>query len=96
MKTRLQTYTNMELLFLPVLRLNERSVENKSASEASVLGAFVIPVNAETEGGAAGSTATTGVGRNTDGSIKSFPDYEVESANKFFLTNLFHKILDVW
>jgi len=70
MKTRLQTYTSMELLFLPVLRLNERSVENKSASESSVLGAFVIPVNAETEGGAAGSTATTGVGRNTDGSIK--------------------------
>jgi len=70
MKTRLQTYTNMELLFLPVLRLNERSVENKSASEAAVLGAFVIPVNAETEGGSAGSTATTGVGRNPDGSIK--------------------------
>lgn len=69
MKTRLQTYTNMELLFLPVLRLNERSVENKS-DQTEVQGAFVIPVNAETEGGAAGSTATTGVGRNTDGSIK--------------------------
>jgi len=70
MKTRLQTYTNMELLFLPVLRLNERSVENKSAIETGVSSSFVIPVNAETEGGAAGSTATNGVGRNTDGSIK--------------------------
>ena len=29
MKTRLQTYTNMELLFLPVLRLNEKLNINK-------------------------------------------------------------------
>lgn len=67
MKTRLQTYTNMELLFLPVLRLNDRSPINKRSTEVN--GAFVVAVNAETEGGAAGMS-TPGVARNTDGSIK--------------------------
>lgn len=66
MKTRLQTYTNMELLFLPVLRLNEGLSINKRASN----GAFMIPVNAETEDNSGSSTALTGIGRNTDGSIK--------------------------
>jgi hypothetical protein len=65
MKTRLQTYTNMELLFLPVLRLNERTLSNKRASN----GAFMIPVNAETEDNSGSSTAKTGIGRNSDGSI---------------------------
>ena len=67
MKTRLQTYTNMELLFLPVLRLNEQVSINKRASN----GAFMIPVNAETEDNNGSSTAKTGIGRNdTDGSIR--------------------------
>ena len=43
MKTRLQTYTNMELLFLPVLRLNELTSINK---RDQTLNAFLIPVNA--------------------------------------------------
>jgi hypothetical protein len=66
MKTRLQTYTNMELLFLPVLRLNERVSINKRASN----GAFMIPANAETEDNSGSSTAKTGIGRNSDGSIR--------------------------
>jgi len=66
MKTRLQTYTTMELLFLPVLRLNERVSINKRASN----GAFMIPTNAETEDNSGSSTALTGLGRNTDGSIR--------------------------
>ena len=70
MKTRLQTYTNMELLFLPVLRLNQGLNINKLASESGVAGAFAIPVNAETEDNSGSSTALTGIGRNTDGSIK--------------------------
>tara|TARA_Y100001972_G_C7656527_1_gene330648 strand:- start:1136 stop:2068 length:933 start_codon:yes stop_codon:yes gene_type:complete len=66
MKTRLQTYTNMELLFLPVLRLNEKVNINKRDSS----GAFLIPVNAETEDNSGSSTSKTGIGRNTDGSIR--------------------------
>jgi len=66
MKTRLQTYTNMELLFLPVLRLNERVSINKRASN----GAYMIPVNAETEDNSGSSTSLTGIGRNADGSIR--------------------------
>ena len=61
MKTRLQTYTNMELLFLPVLRLNERVSINKRASN----GAFMIPTNAETEDNSGSSTALTGIGLDT-------------------------------
>ena len=64
MKTRLQTYTNMELLFLPVLRLNEKLNINKTTSNT-----FMIPVNGETEDN--GSTdSLTGLGRNSDGSIR--------------------------
>ena len=69
MKTRLQTYTNMELLFLPVLRLNEGVSINKLAIETGVSGTFAIPVNGETEDNN-GSSSTTGIGRDTDGSIK--------------------------
>ena len=65
MKTRLQTYANMELLFLPVLRLNERTLSNKRASN----NAFMIPVNAETEDNS-GSSVKSGIGRNSDGSIR--------------------------
>ena len=66
MKTRLQTYTNMELLFLPVLRLNTSLSINKPSSS----GAFMIPVNAETEDNNGSNTAKTGIGRNSDGSIR--------------------------
>lgn len=66
MKTRLQTYTNMELLFLPVLRLNEKVNINKRSSN----GAFMIPVNAETEDNNGSSTTKNGIGRNSDGSIR--------------------------
>lgn len=66
MKTRLQTYTNMELLFLPVLRLNTSVSINKPSSN----GAFMIPVNAETEDNNGSNTTKTGIGRNSDGSIR--------------------------
>jgi len=69
MKTRLQTYTNMELLFLPVLRLNQGVSINMLASASGVAGSFAIPVNAETEDNN-GSSDLFGLGRNTDGSIK--------------------------
>ena len=70
MKTRLQTYTNMELLFLPVLRLNAIAPENRTATESGVAGAFVIPVDAETEDNSGSTTTKTGVGRNMDESLK--------------------------
>ena len=63
MKTQLQTYTNMELLFLPVLRLNERSPINQRASN----GTFYCAVNTETEDNDGSTATTTGVARNSDG-----------------------------
>jgi len=66
MKTRLQTYTNMELLFLPVMRLNQQV----SINQMDTSGSFMIPVNAETEDNSASSTSKTGLGRNADGSIR--------------------------
>lgn len=69
MKTRLQTYTNMELLFLPVLRLNQGININMLADETGVSGSFAIPVNGETEDNN-GSSDKLGIGRNPDGSIK--------------------------
>ena len=65
MKTRLQTYTNMELLFLPVLRLNEKLNINKTTSNT-----FMIPVNGETEDNNGSASDLTGLGRNSDGSIR--------------------------
>jgi hypothetical protein len=65
MKTRLQTYTNMELLFLPVLRLNEKLNINKTTSNT-----FMIPVNGETEDNNGSTDSLTGLGRNSDGSIR--------------------------
>tara|TARA_X000001382_G_C3170173_1_gene179199 strand:- start:257 stop:1201 length:945 start_codon:yes stop_codon:yes gene_type:complete len=69
MKTRLQTYTNMELLFLPVLRLNQGVSVNMLAGETGVSGSFAIPVNGETEDNN-GSSDALGIGRDLDGSIK--------------------------
>jgi hypothetical protein len=70
MKTRLQTYTNLELLFLPVLRLNERYQDTERATETNVQNTFVVPVNVETEDNGGSSTTLTGVGRDLTGTIK--------------------------
>ena len=69
MKTRLQTYTNMELLFLPVLRLNQGLSINMISNVTNVVGSFGVMVNAETEDNN-GSSSLLGIGRNADGSIK--------------------------
>lgn len=65
MKSQLQTYSNLELLFLPVLRLNERVSINERASN----GVFYVTANRETSDNDGSSTTTTGVGRNSDGVI---------------------------
>ena len=70
MKTRLQTYTNLELLFLPVLRLNEASPENSRVESGNATGAFVVAVNAETEDDGGSSTTTNGVAVASDGKIR--------------------------
>jgi hypothetical protein len=71
MKTRLQTYTNLELLFLPVLRLNEASPENSRVSgSVSSDGAYVVAVNAETEDDGGSSSTTNGVAVTSDGKIR--------------------------
>jgi len=69
MKTRLQTYTNLELLFLPVLRLNETSLINDRVSGGSSAESFVVAVDAATEDGNAGST-TNGVAVTADGKVR--------------------------
>lgn len=69
MKTRLQTYTNLELLFLPVLRLNETSLINDRVSGGSAAESFVVAVDAATEDGNAGST-TNGVAVTADGKVR--------------------------
>lgn len=53
MKTRLQTYTNLELLFLPVLRLNDSERINEATANN---GPFVVAVDAASEDGNGGST----------------------------------------
>jgi len=63
MKTVLQTYTNLELLFLPVLRLNQTKRQNQMATE----GTFYCAVNSETEDNDGSPTTKTGVGRESDG-----------------------------
>ena len=63
MKTHLQTYTNLELLFLPVVRLNE----TKTTTERHSDGTFYVAVNKETEDNDGSSATTTGVARDSDG-----------------------------
>ena len=63
MKTQLQTYTNLELLFLPVLRLNKLSRQNQMTND----GTFLCAVNAETEDNDGSPTTKTGVARDADG-----------------------------
>jgi hypothetical protein len=71
MKTRLQTYTNLELLFLPVLRLNEASPGNSRVSgSVSSDGAYLVAVNAETEDDGGSSATTKGVAVTSDGKIR--------------------------
>jgi len=62
MKTQLQTYTDLELLFLPVLRLNERMAATERASN----GTFYVAVNRETEDNDGSSATKTGVARDSD------------------------------
>ena len=70
MKTRLQTYTNLELLFLPVMRLNETMTINERVSGTTGSdGAFLVAVDAATEDGNAGSTLT-GVAVTGDGKVR--------------------------
>ena len=72
MKTRLQTYTNLELLFLPVLKLNENMSINDRTSGTHLGasdGSFVIAVDAATEDGNAGST-TDGVAVDGAGKVR--------------------------
>jgi hypothetical protein len=65
MKSQLQTYSNLELLFLPVLRLNQRTSINQTAAN----GTFYVTANRETSDNDGSETTTTGVGRNSDGVI---------------------------
>jgi len=67
MKTRLMTFDNLELLFLPVMRLNER--DSKNARDQN-LNSFVVPVNSETEDNDASTSVFTGVGRDSDKQIR--------------------------
>jgi len=70
MKTRLQTYTNLELLFLPVLRLNEASSLNERVNQGlGSDGTYIVAVDAATEDGNGGST-TNGVAVTGDGKIR--------------------------
>lgn len=72
MKTRLQTYTNLELLFLPVLRLNESmSINDRTENTSAGLNddAFIVAVDAATEDGNAGAT-DTGIAVTGDGKTR--------------------------
>ncbi len=65
-KTRLLTYDNLELLFLPVCVLNER---NNNTKRHATKNAFLVAVNAETEDNDGSTSTTTGVAVAADGSI---------------------------
>jgi hypothetical protein len=70
MKTRLQTYTNLELLFLPVLRLNENmSINERVDGGTGSDGAFVVAVDAAAEDGNAGAN-DTGIAVTSDGKTR--------------------------
>ena len=67
MKTQLQTYDNLELLFLPVIRLNQRADSNSMASNAT----FYCAVNEATEDNGGSSATTTGVARDSAGKART-------------------------
>ena len=60
------TYDNLELLFLPVLRLNEVERSNKRDSNAT----FLVAVDAQTEDNDGSTTTLTGVGKDSAGDIR--------------------------
>jgi hypothetical protein len=62
MKTQLLTYDNMELLFLPVLKLNE----NDTNTQRHSTGAFVVAVDDFTE-----QDATKGIALDSAGAIRT-------------------------
>jgi hypothetical protein len=68
MKTRLQTYTNLELLFLPVLRINDKLPMNSLHSS----GAFLVAVDALTEddNGQAANASSVGVAVTAEGKVR--------------------------
>ena len=66
-KTRLLTYDNLELLFLPVCILNER---NNNTKRDAGINAFLVAVNAETEDNDGSTTTTTGVAVDSAGAIR--------------------------
>ena len=65
LKSQLQTYVNLELLFLPVLLLNEFEDTNQRASN----GTFYVTANSETADNDMSPTTKTGVGRDSDDHI---------------------------
>jgi hypothetical protein len=66
MKTMLQTYDDLELLFLPVLRLNQQDLKNAMRTN----GSFYIAVNQETEDNGGSNSTYTGVARRPDGQAR--------------------------
>lgn len=66
MKTRLQTYSNLELLFLPEIRLNEQKSNNKRHST----GAFLVCADLTTEDNDGSETDVSGVGRDSSGLLR--------------------------
>ena len=65
MKSKLVTYENLELLFLPVLKLYETGTNQRSSQTNS----FVIAVDEATEG-TNNTSATTGIGYSSAGGTK--------------------------
>lgn len=65
--SRLQTYTDLELLFLPVVLLNER--EEQKYQRASN-GTFYVAVNSETEDNDGSPSTKTGVARDGEGTVR--------------------------
>ena len=63
MKTKLMTYSNLELLFLPELRLNEQKPSNKRHTD----GTFYVCVDKTTEDNDGSETDYSGVGRDSSG-----------------------------
>ena len=66
MKTKLMTYTNLELLFLPEIRLNEQDPKNQRHKD----GTFYICADVTTEDNDGSETDESGVGRSSDGKIR--------------------------
>ena len=59
MKSKLVTYENLELLFLPIMKLNETALSNRRYTSPST---FMIAVDRFTEGTVDGTAADNGIG----------------------------------